>query len=115
MNEWHKKIGLKRKGRMGEKDAEKSALANALQERKSDTEPAGPGVADQSVQTKICPRWRGAWIPLVDPIVWAGWAGRVRFRQFAGCACLESQAVKGRMEGPGSRAVFRRDPSSINP
>lgn len=71
MNEWHK-IGLKKKSPNGEKNAEKSALANALLERKSDTEPAGPGVADQSVQTKICLRWRGAWILLVDPIVWAG-------------------------------------------
>jgi hypothetical protein len=66
------------KRRIREKDAEESALANALPERKSDTEPAGPGLTDQSVQTKICPRWRVASILLVHPILSAGWAGRVR-------------------------------------
>jgi len=72
IDEWQqkrRKVGSKMKrrmGRMGEKDAEESGLANALPERKSDTEPAGPGMADQSVQTKICPRWRGAGILLAD-------------------------------------------------
>jgi hypothetical protein len=64
----------------------------------------GAGVADQSVQTKICPRWRGAGILLVDPVLSCfvgGMGGSGTSRQFAGCACcLGLQAVKARMEGP---------------